>query len=44
MTAGNDIANGAANRCTGAGPSIKRSMMVRRVGSASAWNTRSRFR
>jgi hypothetical protein len=42
ITAGNDIAKGRASSLTEAGLATRRSMMARRVGSASAWNTVSR--
>ena len=42
ITAGNDMAKGRASSLTEAGLATRRSMMARRVGSASAWNTVSR--
>lgn len=42
MTAGKDMENGLASSLTDAGCSISRSTSLRRVGSASAWNTSSR--
>jgi hypothetical protein len=41
-TDGSDIASGCASSLTDAGPRLNRSTMIRRVGSASAWNMRSR--
>src|SRR5215208_2935920 len=40
-TAGSDIGRGRASSLTEAGPRLKRSTMTRRLGSASAWKTRS---
>src|SRR5918999_175299 len=40
-TAGSDIGSGRASSLTEAGPRLNRSTMTRRLGSASAWNTRS---
>jgi dihydrofolate reductase len=39
VTAGSDIGRGSAISLTDAGPRLKRSMMILRVGSASAWKT-----
>src|SRR5580704_15001477 len=41
-TAARDMARGAANSLTEAGPRVSRSTMVRLLWSASAWNVRSR--
>lgn len=40
-TAARDISSGPASSLTEAGPRLSRSIMLRRLGSASAWNTRS---
>ena len=37
QTAGSDIASGAASVLTEAGPWVRRSTIIRRVGSARAW-------
>ena len=41
ITAGSDMASGHASSLTDAGPRDSRSIMARRVGSASAWNIAS---
>src|ERR687887_2628482 len=40
-TDGSDIGSGRASSLTEAGPRLNRSTMTRRLGSASAWKTRS---
>ena len=42
ITAGSDISSGRLSSLTDAGPCVSRSTIARRVGSASAWNARSR--
>ena len=42
MTAGKDMERGFASSLTDAGPRDSRSIIARRVGSASAWNVKSR--